>query len=66
MELTKSLPEFGGFGFERINHHQEVQLRECVVQFLLVGKGGNRIEALANQPLHLAVDHALERVHHVV
>ena len=59
-------PELARFGRERVHDHEEFELGEPTGHLGLVGRRGERIEALADEAVHLALAHELERLQHVV
>ena len=66
IELAVVLPELGGFGRQRIDHHQVFQLGQRGGDLGLVRHRGQRVEALADEAVHLALVHPLEQRQHVV
>ena len=54
------LPEARGLGVQRIHHDEEFQLAQRGADLALVGERLQRVEALADVAVHLAVRHHLE------
>ena len=66
VEFAVVLPERGGFGLQRIDHHQVFQLGQALAHLARGGGRGNHVEALDEVAVGLALGHLLDKGHHVV
>ena len=66
VELAEVLPELGRFGGERVHDDEPLQLGQARADLRLVRRGGERVEALRDVAVHLALIHQLEDLQHVV
>ena len=66
VRLTMVLPEGGRFGIERVDSHEELQLRQGSDDLVFVRERGDRVKALANIAIHFALIHHLEVLQNVV
>ena len=64
--IAEVLPELGRLRAQRLDDDQELQLRHRGADLLLVGQRGQRVEALGDEAVDLALVHALEDRQHVV
>ena len=66
VRFTVVLPEGRGFGIERVNRHQELQLRQRLDNLVLVRERCHRVKALADIAVDLALVHHFEVLKYVV
>ena len=66
IRLTKVLPKLCRLCFERIDHHHVLQIRECFAKLILVWQSSQRIKALADKTINLALGHSLKVCEDVV
>ena len=66
VRLPVVLPEGGGFGVERVDGHQELQLRQRRDNLVFVRERRYRVEALADIAVHFTLVHHLEVLQDVV
>ena len=59
-------PEFRGFGGQRVHHHQPLEFGQRDHHTVLVGQGGDGIEALADVAVDLPFAHHVEHFQYVV
>ena len=64
--LTKVLPKLGRLGFERIDHHHVLQIRKCFAKLILVWQSSQRIKALTDETINLALGHSFKVCEDVV
>ena len=64
--LAVVFPEVGGFGLQRVHHHQELELGQTGTHTGFVRQRGQRVEALGDVAVDLAVLHHVEVLQHVV
>ena len=64
--LAVVLPELRGFGGQRVHDHHELEFGHAATDLVLVWVGCQRVEALTDEAIHLALGHQVEQPQAVV